>query len=150
MEAELLWWWSFDVVQLRESLTHSFVSNSSGDDFIPIDGTSWWCVIIFIQTFIYLWLMILVIIVCIELWLILGVYLMKLLYIFLMLVLGMDYLDWFVKKEKYTGTFGLYFSCFEPFGFEALEKLIGLSMKNARKLSRIYGIFSQVYNQLLC
>ena len=52
---------------------------------------------------------------CIELWLTLEVYLMKLLWRFLMLVLSMDYLDWFVKKEKYTGTFGLYFSCFGHF-----------------------------------
>ena len=123
MEVGLFWWWSLDDVHLWRSLTHSFVSNSSGDDFIPIDKASWWCVIIFyldLHSFVangpcYY---------CIELWLILGVSLMKLLWKFfffflrkilwkfLMLVLGMN---WFVKKEKSTGTFEMYFSCFGPF-----------------------------------
>ena len=51
----------------------------------------------------------------IKLWFTLEVALMKLLWKFLMLVLGMNYLDWIVKKEKSTGTWGLYFSCFGPF-----------------------------------
>ena len=35
---------------------------------------------------------------------------------FLMLVFDMKYLDLIVKRKiKSTGTFGLYFSCFEPF-----------------------------------
>ena len=37
---------------------------------------------------------------CIELWLILGVSLIKLSWNFLMLVLGMNCFDWIVKKEK--------------------------------------------------
>ena len=81
MEVGLFWWWSLDDVHLWRSLTHSFVSNSSGDDFIPIDKASWWCVIIFysdLHSFVangpcYY---------CIELWLILGVSLMKLLWKF--------------------------------------------------------------------
>ena len=32
-----------------------------------------------------------------------------------MLVLGMNYLDLILKKEKFTSTFGLYFSYFGPF-----------------------------------
>ena len=81
MEVGLFWWWSLDDVHLWRSLTHSFVSNSSGDDFIPIDKASWWCVIIFysdLHSFVangpcYY---------CIDLWLILGVSLMKLLWKF--------------------------------------------------------------------
>ena len=37
-----------------------------------------------------------------------------------MLVLDMNYLDWIVKKEKSTSTFGVFFShAFDPFGFKA-------------------------------
>ena len=32
-----------------------------------------------------------------------------------MLVLSMNCLNWIVKKENFTSTFGMYFSCFRPF-----------------------------------
>ena len=112
MEAGLLLWWSLDV-HPRIGLTHSFVFDS-GDDFY----SHWWdklmiCNYIYsdIPSFVangpYNY--------CIEFWLILGISLMKLLWKFFMLVLGMNYLDWILKKEKFTSTFGLYFSCFGPF-----------------------------------
>ena len=52
----------------------------------------------------------------IELWLTLRVSLIKLSWKFLMLVLGINCLDWIFKKEKKsTNTFGMYFSCFGSF-----------------------------------
>ena len=114
MEAGLLWWWSLDNIHLRVGLTHSFVPNS-GDDFY----FHWWDKLI-ICNYIYSDFHSFVVNgfknYCIELWLTLGVTLVKLLWKFLILVLVMNYLDWFVKKKKkYKGTFELYFSCFEPF-----------------------------------
>ena len=61
MEAWLLLWWSLDDIYPKVGLAYSFVSNS-GYDFIPIDGTNWWYVIVFIQTFILLWPIALIII----------------------------------------------------------------------------------------
>ena len=66
-----------DVVHLRISLTHSFVYYS-GCDVIPIDGTRWWYVIIYSDLYSlvangpcnYF----------LELWLILRVYSMELLW----------------------------------------------------------------------
>ena len=54
---------------------------------------------------------------CIELWLTLGVSLIKLSWKFLMLVLGMNCFDWIVKKgeKKSISTFGMYFSYFGSF-----------------------------------
>ena len=51
----------------------------------------------------------------IELWLTFGESLIKLLWKFLMLVLSMNCLNWIVKKEKFTSTFEMYFSCFRSF-----------------------------------
>ena len=66
-----------DDVHLRVGLTHSFVYYS-GCDFIPIDGKSWWYVIVysdlhsFVANGLYNY--------CIDLWLTLEVYLMELLW----------------------------------------------------------------------
>ena len=108
-----MWWWYLYDIHPRLSLTYSFVSNN-GDDFY----SHWWdklmiCNYIYsnFHSFVangpYNY--------CIKLWLILRVSLMKLLWKFLMLVLSMNYLDWIVKKEKSTSTFGLHFSYFGPF-----------------------------------
>ena len=61
MEAGLLWWRYLDDVYLRIDLILSFVYDS-GYEFISTDGTSKWCVIIYIQNWILLGLVVLVII----------------------------------------------------------------------------------------
>ena len=59
---------------------------------------------------------------CIELWLTLGVFLMKLLWIFLMLVLDMNYFNWIVKNEKYIGPLGCFSHALDLFGFGAWQR----------------------------
>ena len=81
MEAKLSWWKYLDDVYHSVGLTHSFVSNS-GYSFVTNGHCNY----------------------CIEPWLTLGVSLMKLLWKFLMLVLGMNwswcwYLVWIVWIE---------------------------------------------------
>ena len=112
MEAVLLWWRSLDDVHPWVGLTHSFVSNSGDNFYFHCWDKLVKCNYMYsnLHSFVanspcnY----------CIELWLTLGVSIMKLLWKFLMLVLEMSCLDWMVKKEKSTSTFGTYFSCFGP------------------------------------
>ena len=73
---------------------------------------------------------------CREVWLTLGVSLLKLLWKFLMLVLGMDYLDWFVKKEKYIGTLFLMLWMSRP---------KPKSVQSIRKISQRYTLFLMLW-----
>ena len=112
MEVGILLWWSLDV-HLRIGLTRYFVSDS-GEEFY----SCWWDKLIicnYIYSYIHSFVANGLGNYCIELWFTLGVFLMKLLWKFLMLVLDMNYLDWIVKKEK-INNFGMYFSCFGPLG----------------------------------
>lgn len=48
-----------------------------------------------------------------------------------MLVLNMYYLDWFIKKEKFTSIFEIFFSCFEHFWVWGMTTMITVSLTTA-------------------